>query len=151
MSMMFDRLRARWAIYAIELLAGWIAFSSVFSDLFLRREFFTIDSGEFDSLVEYVFRGNGFGTVSFWIRIIILLSYIGLLVLIPNLTSKKNLLRIRMYSQWGMFIGIIYAMAVFFAFGIFDASKFRWIQPAFTAIIFAIGYVRSGIELRRHE
>ena len=123
--------------------------SSIIADLTTRREFYSLNSGEFETFTEYVLRGNGLFTLGLGIRVWGLLAFIGIVILIPKLTVRKNLLKARMYAQISLFCIFVYVLAIQGIFGVINWGDFVWTSAAFAAAVFAIGYLRSALELSR--
>jgi hypothetical protein len=97
--------------------------------------------------LETFLTGSGPYTAAFWLRIVAVLAGFAILLTWPRKKSPKKYLRIRVYSDFMLFILYFYVFTLGLIFGQWE--NYFWIQPLVYSSIMGVAYMSNSWRLHR--
>jgi hypothetical protein len=97
--------------------------------------------------LETFLTGSGPYTAAFWLRIVAVLAGFAILLTWPRKKSPKKYLRIRVYSDFMLFILYFYVFTLGLIFGQWE--NYFWVQPLVYSSIMGVAYMSNSWRLHR--
>jgi len=118
----------------------------------LEGDAFVFDPVPSQSIIEYIFRGTGLGTVGFWVRVVSVIASILILVSFPRKGNPKKLQKTRMWSNFVVAMLFLYVVIIIGIFGgVAPILDLLWVQPIVYSMILSVAFLANSLELKQHD